>query len=338
MNTQRRRIVGALALAFALAPVATAVAATTVAATTVAATTSYPSRAITILVGFAPGGGTDLIARQIVGRMAELLKQPVVVENRAGASGAIAAGAVAKAKPDGYTLLLGHVSSNAMLPAVNPDVSYAPDKDFRAITLIGSVPQVVVVPARSPARTLAEFIALAKSRPGQLNYASSGLGTQQHFAAELFQQATGTRMVHVPYKGSGAALADLMAGLVDVNFDTVPTVQQPIRAGTLRALAVTTRERVAGLPDVPTVIEAGVPDYEIGAWYMLMGPAALPPDITATLAKAVNETIRTPEVATKLLGLGVETAGGTPEAAQRYLDSEIARWKALAIDKGLRAR
>lgn len=328
MNIQRRKLAGALALALAFAPVAGSV----------AAATPYPSRPITILVGFAPGGGTDLIARQIVGRMGELLKQPVVVENRAGASGAIAAGAVAKAKPDGYTLLLGHVSSNAMLPAINPDVSYAPDKDFRAITLIGSVPQVLVVPASSPAHTAAEFIALANSRPGQLNYASSGLGTQQHFAAELFQQATGTSIVHVPYKGSGAALADLIAGLVDVNFDTVPTVQQHIRAGKLRALAVTTRARVASLPEVPTLIEAGVPDYEIGAWYMLMGPAGLPADITAALAKAVNDTIRTPSVAEKLIGLGTEISGGSPDEAQRYLDSEIARWKALAIDKGLRAR
>ena len=328
MNIQRRKLAGALALALALVPVAGSV----------AAATPYPSRPITILVGFAPGGGTDLIARQIVGRMGELLKQPVVVENRAGASGAIAAGAVAKAKPDGYTLLLGHVSSNAMLPAINPDVSYAPDKDFRAITLIGSVPQVLVVPASSPAHTAAEFIALAKSRPGQLNYASSGLGTQQHFAAELFQQATGTSIVHVPYKGSGAALADLMAGLVDVNFDTVPTVQQHIRAGKLRALAVTTRARVASLPDVPTLIEAGVPDYEIGAWYMLMGPAGLPAEIAATLAAAVNDTIRTPSVADKLIGLGTEISGGSPDDAQRYLNSEIARWKALAIDKGLRGR
>lgn len=328
MNMQRRKLAGALALALGLAPLAGSV----------AAATPYPSRPITILVGFAPGGGTDLIARQIVGRMGELLKQPVVVENRAGASGAIAAGAVAKAKPDGYTLLLGHVSSNAMLPAINPDVSYVPERDFRAITLIGSVPQVLVVPASSPAHTLSEFIALAKSRPGQLNYASSGLGTQQHFAAELFQQATGTNIVHVPYKGGGAALADLIAGLVDVNFDTVPTVQQHIRAGKLRALAVTTRARVASLPEVPTLIEAGVPDYEIGAWYMLMGPAGLPADITATLAKAVNDTIRTPSVADKLIGLGTEISGGSPDEAQHYLNSEIARWKALAIDKGLRAR
>lgn len=222
---------------------------------------AWPAKPITLLVGFAPGGGTDLIARQIAPRLSELLKQPVIVENRAGASGTIAAATAAKAKPDGYTLLLGHVSSNAMVPAVMPKVPYAAARDFAPITLLGSVPQVVTVPASSSAKSLQEFIAFAKTKPGGVNYASSGSGTQQHFAAELFQQATRTTMTHVPYKGSGAALADLIAGLVDVNFDTVPTVIQQIKAGRLRALAVTTRQRVASMPDVPTVIESGVPDY-----------------------------------------------------------------------------
>ncbi|ANN67113.1 Bug family tripartite tricarboxylate transporter substrate binding protein [Bordetella bronchialis] len=294
---------------------------------------TWPARPITLLVGFAPGGGTDLIARHIAPRLAELLKQPVVIENRAGASGTIATAAVAKAHPDGYTLLLGHVSSNAMVPAIMPKLPYSAARDFTAIALIGSVPQVVVVPRSSPAKTLAEFIQLARTKEGGLNYASSGTGTQQHFAAELFQQATGTTMVHVPYKGSGAALTDLMAGQVDVNFDTVPTVLQQIRSGSLRALAVTTRQRVASLPDVPTVMEAGVPDYEIGAWYMLMGPAGLPRPIVDKLSNAVNATLQTPEVRKKLVELGTEIAGGTPEQADAYLKAEIARWAKLAADK-----
>jgi tripartite-type tricarboxylate transporter receptor subunit TctC len=295
----------------------------------------WPVRPITLLVGFAPGGGTDLIARHIAPRLAELLKQPVVIENRAGASGTIATAAVAKARPDGYTLLLGHVSSNAMVPAIMPKLPYSASRDFTAITLIGSVPQVIVVPRSSPAKTLAQFIELARTKAGGLNYASSGTGTQQHFAAELFQQATGTTMVHVPYKGSGAALTDLMAGQVDVNFDTVPTVLQQIRSGTLRALAVTTRQRVASLPDVPTVIEAGVPDYEIGAWYMLMGPAGLSKPIVDKLSHAVNATLQTPEVRKKLVELGTEVSGGTPEQADTYLKAEIARWARLAADKHL---
>lgn len=294
---------------------------------------AYPSKPVNLLVGFAPGGGTDLIARQIAPRLSELLKQPVVVDNRAGASGTIAAGVVAKAKADGYTLLLGHVSSNAMVPAITPKMSYAASKDFSAITLIGSVPQVVVVPATSPARTLAEFIAMAKARKGIVNYASSGQGTQQHFAAEMFQLATGTTMTHVPYKGSGAALADLISGQVDVNFDTVPTVLQHIRSGKLRALAVTSRARIASLPGVPTVAEAGVPGYEIGAWYMLMGPAALPKDVRARLSAAMNQVLRTPDVREKLAALGTEIAGGTPDEAQTYLATEIAKWARVAAEK-----
>ena len=316
-----RRAALALALAAGLAPFAAG------------AEEAYPAKPVTLLVGFAPGGGTDLIARQIGPKLSELLKQPVVIENRAGASGTIAAQAVAKARPDGYTLLLGHVSSNAMVPAITPRIPYAAGKDFTPITLIGSVPQVVVVPASSPAKTLTEFIALAKARHGAVNYASSGPGTQQHFAAELFELATGTSMTHVPYKGSGAALADLISGMVDVNFDTVPTVLQHIRSGKLRALAVTTPRRIATLPDVPTVAESGVPGYEIGAWYMLMGPANLPAPVRDALAAAVNKTLQTPDVREKLAALGTEIAGGTPQQAQAFLASEIGKWARVAAQK-----
>lgn len=297
---------------------------------------AYPSKPITVLVGFAPGGGTDLIARQLGPRLGELLKQPIVIENRAGASGTIAAHAAAKAKPDGYTLLLGHVSSNAMVPAITPKLPYAA-KDFTPITLIGSVPQVVVVPASSPAKTLDDFIRLAKSKKGALNYASSGQGTQQHFAAEMFQLATATSMTHVPYKGSGAALADLISGQVDVNFDTVPTVLQHVKAGKLRALAVTTPQRIASMPDVPTVAEAGVPGYEIGAWYMLMGPAGLPPAVRDALSTALNQALQTPDVREKLVALGTEIAGGTPQQAQAYLTSETAKWARVATEKKITA-
>jgi len=301
------------------------------------AQTAYPTGPVTVMVGFAPGGGTDLIARQLAPKLSELLKQPVVVVNRAGASGTIAAASAAKAKPDGYTLLLGHVSSNAMVPAITPKMPYAARKDFTAITLVGSVPQVLVVPMSSPAHTLAEFIAMVKARKGAINYASSGNGTQQHFAAEMFQLATGTTMTHVPYKGSGAALADLISGQVDANFDTLPTVLPQIKAGKLRALAVTTRKRIAALPDVPTIAESGVPNYEISAWYMLMGPAGLPRAVRDALAAAVNKTLLTAEVRDKLAALGTEVAGGTPEQAQAYLNSEIAKWARVAAGKHIQA-
>jgi tripartite-type tricarboxylate transporter receptor subunit TctC len=319
---QRMRAAGAALAAWALLGLLPA-----------AAEEHWPAKPVTLLVGFAPGGGTDLIARQVAPRLSELLKQPVIVENRAGASGTIATAAAARARPDGYTLLLGHVSSNAMVPAIMPKLPYAAARDFTAITLIGSVPQVVTVPASLPVKTLQEFIAFAKTKPGGVNYASSGAGTQQHFAAELFQQATRTTMTHVPYKGSGAALADLIAGQVDVNFDTVPTVLQQVKAGKLRALAVTSRQRAASLPEVPTVIEAGVPDYEIGAWYMLMGPAGLPKPVVDALADAMNRTLQSPEVRDKLAALGTDVAGGTPAQAQDYLKAEIARWSKLAADK-----
>ncbi|WP_395349723.1 tripartite tricarboxylate transporter substrate binding protein [Variovorax sp. UC122_21] len=319
---QRMRAAGAALAAWALLGLLPA-----------AAEEHWPAKPVTLLVGFAPGGGTDLIARQVAPRLSELLKQPVIVENRAGASGTIATAAAARARPDGYTLLLGHVSSNAMVPAIMPKLPYAAARDFTAITLIGSVPQVVAVPASLPPKTLQEFIAFAKTKPGGVNYASSGAGTQQHFAAELFQQATRTTMTHVPYKGSGAALADLIAGQVDVNFDTVPTVLQQVKAGKLRALAVTSRQRAASLPEVPTVIEAGVPDYEIGAWYMLMGPAGLPKPVVDALADAMNRTLQSPEVRDKLAALGTDVAGGTPAQAQDYLKAEIARWSKLAADK-----
>lgn len=297
---------------------------------------AFPNKPITLLVGFAPGGGTDLIARHVGAKLSEVLKQPVVIENRAGASGTIAAQAVARAKPDGYTLLLGHVSSNAMVPAIMPKLNYAA-KDFTPITLIGSVAQVVVVPASSKANSLQEFIALAKSKKGGINYASSGMGTQQHFAAELFELATGTSMTHIAYKGSGPALNDLLSGLVDVNFDTVPTVLQHIKAGQLRALAVTSPQRIAALPATPTVAESGVPGYEISAWYMLMGPSSLPPAVLASLAAAVNSTLKSSDVREKLIALGTEVAGGSPEQAQAFLHKEVDKWARVATDKKITA-
>lgn len=294
---------------------------------------TYPAKPITLLVGFAPSGGTDIIARQLGQKLGELLKQPVVIENRAGASGTIAAAAVARAKPDGYTLLLGHVSSNAMVPAITPKLPYDPNKDFTPIVLIGTVPQVIVVPASSPAKSLADFIAMSKAKKGAVNYASSGVGTQQHFAAELFQAATGTTMTHVPYKGSGAALTDLLSGLVDVNFDTVPTVLQYIRSGRLRALAVTTPTRVASLPDVPTAAEAGVPGFSISAWYMLMGPPNLPDNIRDALNQSVNDALKSPDLREKLSALSTEISGGTSASARDYLKAEVVRWQRIAAEK-----
>jgi tripartite-type tricarboxylate transporter receptor subunit TctC len=220
-----------------------------------------------------------------------------------------------------------------MVPAVKAKVPYTADKDFTPLTVVGSVPQVMTIPTALPVSNVQDFIALAKSRKGKLNYASSGIGTQQHFAAELFQLATGTEMTHVPYKGSGAAVVDLIAGQVDVNFDTLPSVLQHIKSGKLRALAVTTRQRVPDLPEVPTLIEAGLKDFEIGAWYMVMGPANLPKPISTKLAAAFIQAANSPDIRAKLLALNTDVVASSPEQARAFLDHEIARWAKVARDK-----
>ena len=303
--------------------------------TTRAQEAGYPSKPITLLVGFSPGGGTDQIARILVPKASEILKQSIVIENRTGASGVLAASLVAKAAPDGYTLLMGHVSSNVMVPAIRSKMPYNAATDFTPLSVLASVPQVVVVPNDFPAVNIAQFIELAKNRPKHLNYASSGSGTQQHFAAEMFQIATHTEMVHVPYRGSAAALVDLISGQVDVNFDTLPSVIQQIKAKKLRALAVTTRQRVASLPDVPTLIESGLPDYEISAWYMLMAPRGLPPALAQKISAAFIQAVKDPATREKLEAVNTDAVGSTPEESRVYLASEIARWARVAKEKNI---
>ena len=325
MSTTFRSAVSALALALLAAAPATR-----------AQEPGYPSRPITLLVGFAPGGGTDQIARLLAPKVGELLKQTIVIENKAGASGTLAAAQVAKASPDGYTLLMGHVSSNAMVPAIKSKMPYNSATDFTPLTVIGSVPQVVTVPAASPARSIKDFIQLTKSQPGKINYASSGVGTQQHFAAELFELSTGARMTHVPYKGSGAAVTDLISGQVDVNFDTLPSVLPHIQAGKLRALAVTTRERQPLLPGVPTLIESGLADYDIGAWYMVMGPARLPAALVEKISAAFIAAARDPATQARLNAISTDVVANTPEQARKFLGSEIERWSHVAKTKDIR--
>lgn len=293
----------------------------------------FPSRPLTLVVGFSPGGGTDIIARLIAPGISKFLGQPVVVENRSGASGTIAAAAVAAAESDGYMMLMGHVSSNAMVPALMP-VSYT-GEDFTPVAIVGTVPQLLVVPAASGANTLPEFIEMLKKEPGRYNYASSGIGTQQHLAAELFKQATATDMVHIPYQGSGQALNDLIAGGVDANFDTVPTVLPHIKAGTLKALAVTTRKRISLLPNIPTVAEAGAPGFDVSTWYMLMGPKALPADIVERWSSALDATLADPSVRERLTELATEIGSGGTDAAAELLSADIARWKSVVERAGI---
>ena len=296
----------------------------------------FPNRPMAMLVGFSPGGGADILARLLAPRLSEDLGQPVAVENRTGASGTIAAAATSRARPDGYMVSMGTVSGNVVAPLAMRPQPIDPVRDLTPILLVATVPMVVTVPANSPARDLRGFIELLRAEPGRRNHASNGPGSSQHLAAELFQQATGTRMVHVPYRGSGQAMTDLIAGAVDVNFDTLSSVLPHIRQGTLRGLAVTTAQRSAWTPDLPTVAEAGVPGFDINVWYMLYGPPGLPDAITKRWASATNRALAPPEIRQRLRDGGFDPAGGTPADAAAFVRTEAARYADIIRRANLR--
>ena len=295
----------------------------------------FPSRPITLLVGFAPGGGTDILARLIAPKLSEELGQPVAVENRTGGGGTIAVVATARAKPDGHTVTLGTLSNNVQVPLAMKTPPFDPLRDVTPLAQVASVPLVMTVPASSPAKDVQGFVALARAAPGRLNFASNGVGTSQHMAAELFMLATGTRMVHVPYRGSGPAAIDLASNVVQVNFDTLSTVLPHIRAERLRGLAVTTRARSAQLPGVPTMIESGLPDYDIDLWYMLFGPAGLPEAAVQRWAEALNHALADPGLQARLRESGFDAAGGTPAQAAALLRADIARYGEVVRRAGI---
>ena len=297
---------------------------------------AFPSRPVTMLVGFAPGGGTDILSRLLAAKLSEELGQPVAVENRTGGGGTIAVAATARARPDGHTITMGTVSNNVQVPLAMRSPPFDALRDVTPLALVATVPMVVTVPAASPARDLAGLVALAKAEPGRLNFASNGVGTSQHLAAELFMQATGTRMVHVPYRGSGQVVIDLAAGVIDVNFDTLSSVLPYILQGRLRGLAVTTAARSEQLPEVPTVMQAGVPDYDLNVWYMLLGPAGLPEPVVRRWSEAVNHALADPALRARLHDAGFEAAGGTPAAAAALLRAEVERYGAVIRRAGIR--
>jgi tripartite-type tricarboxylate transporter receptor subunit TctC len=319
---------------------AAALAATTlgVPAAALAQQQAWPARPIRLLVGFAPGGGTDIVARTLAPKLSELLGQQVIVENRAGAAGTIAADAVAKAAPDGYTLLAGHANSNAIAPHVLAKVPYDAIADFTPITYIGYVPNVLVVNPAVQAKTVEELVALARAKPGVLTYASSGVGSTQHLAGALFNRIAGTQMNHVPYKGSGAAIVDLLAGQVDTNFDTMPPVLEHIRSGKLRALAISTPQRLSQLGDVPTFEEKGIKGFDVTNWYSVMGPKGLPREIVTKLDEAMKKAMADPEIRAKLDPQGVQFGGPqTPEAFAAFIRAENTKYTKLVKDLNVRA-
>jgi len=318
MNTRRRLIgAGAAALAVTKFPV-----------TGMAQT--WPPKPIRMLVGFAPGGGTDIVARALAPKIGEVLGQPVVVENKSGAAGTIAANDIAKAAPDGYNLLVGHSNSNAISPFVLPKIPYNPATDFTCITYLGYVPNVLAVHPSLPVNSVADLIALAKRKPNQLTYGSSGVGSTQHLAGALFCKIAGVQMIHIPYKGSGQAVVDLLAGQINMNFDTMPPVLEHIRNGKLKALAISTPKRLPQLGNVPTFAEVGINGFDVTNWYSVMGPKGMPADVVAKIDRAVKAAMHDPKNKGSLEAQGLQTAGAaTPAEFTAFLSAELDKYQKL---------
>ena len=296
----------------------------------------WPTKPVKIVVGFAPGGGTDVVARVLGQRLTEMWGQQVIVENRPGATGVIGADSVAKAAPDGYTLLMGHVNSNAIAPNFFRKLPYDPIKDFAPVIYVGFVPNVLVVHPSVEAKSVQELVALAKSKPGQLTYASSGNGSTQHLAGEKFKLLTGVDIVHVPYKGSGQAIGDLLGGNVNMNFDTMPPILEPVKSHRLRALAVSTPQRVPQMPDVPTFNELGMTGFDVTNWYGVFAPAGTPRDIVTKINADLLKAMQNPETRAKLEQVGTQIGGGTPEEFAAFVKSEIAKYGKLVKEANIR--
>jgi tripartite-type tricarboxylate transporter receptor subunit TctC len=289
-----------------------------------------------MVVGFTPGGGTDIMARLIASKLPEVLGQPVVVENRPGAATNIANEMVARSAPDGYTLLVA-TSVVAINMALYKKLPYDTVRDFAPVSLFAESPNVVVVSNKVAARTLQELVALARARPGVLNYSSAGSGTSQHMSGELLKLRTGTDIVHVPFKGTAPSLTAVMGGDVDISFANIPAIIQHVRAGRLRPLALSGDRRSELMPEVPTVAEAGVPGGTVGVWYGVLAPAATPREIVDTLATAIVKIAHSPDMKQRLVEQGAEAVGSTPEAFGKLLREEVVRWTEVVNAAGIKA-
>lgn len=299
----------------------------------------WPSKPVKIVVPFAPGGTTDILARAVAPELSKAFGQQFIVDNRAGAGGNVGAEIVAKSPGDGYTLLMGTVGTHGINKALYAKLPYDPQKDFVPVTLVAGVPNVMVVNAeRARAlniNTVNDFVKYAKANPGKLNMASSGNGTSIHLAGELFKSMTGIFMTHIPYRGSGPALMDMVAGNMDVMFDNLPSSMAQIKAGKLKALAVTSAQRSAALPDVPTVEEAaGLKGFEASSWFGLLAPAGTPMDIVNRIQQEVAKSLNTPAIKEKLLAQGAIPSGNTPEEFKRMLDAEHRKWAKVVKESG----
>ena len=296
---------------------------------------SWPSRGLKIVVPFAPGGSTDIFARLVGERLATALGQPVVIDNRLGAGGNIGADAVAKAPPDGYTLLMATTGVMAINNALYKNLSYDAEKDLKPVSYIASITNVLIVPADSPYMSVGDVIAAAKATPGKLSFASSGSGSSTHMSAELFRLMTGTELLHIPYKGSGQAMPDVISGRVSMMFENMPGAVGQIKAGKVRVLAVTGSQRTPSLPDVKTVAESGVPGYESLSWSGIAAPAATPPEVIARLNRELSVILAHPEMRQKLAEQGAEAVGGTPESFEDHIRRERQKWSKVVRDAAI---
>lgn len=297
----------------------------------------YPSRPVRVIIPFPPGAGTDIVGRAVAAALSEAWKQSVVVDNRPGAGGTIAGELVAKGNPDGYTLMLGNVSTLAIAKALNPKLAYDPLRDFAPITLITTSENVIVVHPSVPVHSVKELVAYARAHPRKINYGSSGNGTTSHLGGAMFASAVGVEMTHVPYKGSAPMLTDLLAGQLQLSFSSVPTALPHIKSGRLRGLAVTRPQRSAILPDLPTVQEAaGLKSFEISLWQGIVAPAATPRPIVAKLNQQIVASLRAPELKQKFAAQGLDAVGNTPEQFHAYMRDEIAKWTQVVKASGAR--
>ena len=300
--------------------------------TAIAQPAAYPTKPIRIVVAYTPAGATDILARTIGQKLTEAWGQAVIIDNRPGANGNIGTEYAAKATPDGYTLLMVTAGTHGINPGLYRKLGFDAVKDFAPVSLVAMVPNVFVVNNAVPTKDLKEFIAYAKANQGKLNYGSPGNGSTAHLSMELFKSMTGIQMVHVPYKGSAGVLADLIGGQIVVTMDNMPPYVPQVKAGKIRALAVSPARRSPALPDVPTVAEAGVPGYDSGAWFGLVAPANTPKDLVAKLSRETARILKLPDVSARLADLGAEAVGSTPEQFSAHIKAEIAKWAKVIRD------
>ena len=291
-------------------------------------TSSYPTKPIHLIVGFSPGGSADTVGRALAEGLSNRLGQPVVVENKAGANGNIAAELVARSKPDGYTLYFPSIG-HAVNASLYKNLPYDPIKDFTAIGSVFSAPNMLVVPVNSPYKSVAEVIAAAKANPGRLTFASSGSGTSVHLSAVLFEKMAKIDMIHVPYKGTGSAMPDVISGQVDMSFPNLPSAVPQVKAGNLRGLGITSAKRSAAAPDVPTIAESGLPGYDMATWYGLVAPANLPVGIRNRLNKELQSILADPKFKDKLIAQGADPMPGSPEQFSTFIKNEMEKWRKL---------